>query len=173
LITGGAGSGKSAVLARLVTLSDPDFVAAWADRVAEIPDDLRPPVGGVDVAVLATGKYRHEVIGQIGAALEIDGSSADTAVDLNARVEACRAQLDARAAAGRRTVIVVDALDEAADPVGIATVLARLNRGRGVQMIIGVRSPSGPTDPVRGSGPVGAARRPNRTPYQRRADPGR
>jgi hypothetical protein len=155
VITGGAGSGKSAVLARLVTLSDPDFVAAWADRVAEIPDDLRPPVGVVDVAVLATGKYLHEVIGQIGAALEIDGSAADPAVDLNARVEACRAQLDARAASGHGTVIVVDALDEAADPVGIAGGMARLMQGQGVALVVGVRSPSGPADPLAGSGPQG------------------
>ena len=72
LITGGAGSGKSAVLARLVTLSDPDFLTAWAERVAEIPADLRPPVGAVDVAVLATRKYPHEVIAQIGVALDAD-----------------------------------------------------------------------------------------------------
>jgi hypothetical protein len=153
LVTGGAGSGKSAVLARLVTLSDPDFVASWADRVAEIPDDLRPPAGSVDVAVLATRKYPHEVIGQINAALDTDGSSTDTVADLNARVEACRAQLDARAAAGRGTVIVVDALDEATDPLGIATAMARLAGGQGVKLVVGVRSPRGRADPLAGSGP--------------------
>lgn len=159
LVTGGAGSGKSAVLARLVTLSDPDFVAAWADRVAEIPDSLRPPVGAVDVAVLATGKYPHEVITQIAAAIDaaadVDPSQASSTTDLTARVEVCRTRLAACAEAGRGTVIVVDALDEATDPLGVAGALTQLTRGHGVQLIIGVRSPSGPADPLAGSGPQG------------------
>ena len=37
LVTGGAGCGKSAVLARLVTLSDPDFAAAYPDEVEGHP----------------------------------------------------------------------------------------------------------------------------------------
>ncbi|GGQ85216.1 P-loop NTPase family protein [Couchioplanes azureus] len=55
LVTGGAGSGKSAVLARLVTLSDPQFLDDHAGEVAAIPADLRPDAGAVDVAVVATG----------------------------------------------------------------------------------------------------------------------
>lgn len=146
LVSGCAGSGKSAVLARLVTLADPDFVAAWADRVAEIPDDLRPRLGAVDVAVLATGKYPHEVLSQIAEALEDapDARSSTSAADLNTRVEACLARLDSRAAAGNSTVLVVDALDEAENPAGLANALARLTGGQGVKLIVGVRSPSGP-----------------------------
>ena len=53
-------------------------------------------------------------------------------------------------------MIVVDALDEAEDPVGIAAALARLTGGHGVRLIIGVRSPSGPGDPLAtGGGPQG------------------
>ncbi|MDT0353378.1 ATP-binding protein [Pseudonocardia charpentierae] len=145
LVTGGAGSGKSAVLARLVTLSDPDFVDLWADRVAEIPDDLRPPVGAVDVAVLATNKYPHEIIGQIAAAMEVERAT-DVGVGLDAHIDTCRAHLADRAAAGLPTVMVVDALDEAADPGAIASALARLTGGNGVKLIVGVRSPSGSGD---------------------------
>ncbi|MCE5282092.1 MAG: DUF2075 domain-containing protein, partial [Deltaproteobacteria bacterium] len=51
LVTGAAGTGKSAVLARLVTLSDPDFCTRYDDMVATIPLDLRPTPGAVDAAV--------------------------------------------------------------------------------------------------------------------------
>jgi hypothetical protein len=156
LVTGGAGSGKSAVLARLVTLSDPQFVTAWADRVAGIPPDLRPAVGAVDVAVLATGKYPHEVIDQISTALHTtDLAGGDGSGDLHGRITECRAVLDARAAAGRGTVIVLDAVDEAQDPIGVGTAAAQLTQGNGVTMIIGVRSPTGEVDPPATSGPGG------------------
>jgi hypothetical protein len=45
LVTGAAGTGKSAVLARLVTLSDPGFCARYAELVDAIPTDLRPRPG--------------------------------------------------------------------------------------------------------------------------------
>ena len=41
LVTGSAGSGKSAALARLVTLSDPSFAARYAERVEAISNDLQ------------------------------------------------------------------------------------------------------------------------------------
>ncbi|GJF04571.1 ATP-binding protein [Pseudonocardia sp. D17] len=156
LVTGGAGSGKSAVLARLVTLADPTFITTYADQVRDIPDALRPPVGAVDVAVLATGKYPHEVIEQLNHALGAAPPSQAARADLTSRIKACRAELDRRAQAGQRTVVVLDALDEAQDPEGIANALARLTEdGQGLQLIIGVRSPAGPDDPLAADGPRG------------------
>jgi hypothetical protein len=157
LVTGGAGCGKSAVLARLVTLSDPDFFATHRDQVEEIPPELRPQEADVDVAVLATGKYPHEVLGQISDA--IGASRPEHArgnADLASRITACVAALNGRWASGSFTTVVLDALDEAEDPIGIARVLARLAASAGLRLLIGVRSPAGPDDPLVTAGPAGS-----------------
>jgi hypothetical protein len=142
LITGGAGCGKSAVLARLVTLSDPAFNATHRDQVSDIPDDLLPPERAVDVAVLATGKYPSEVLDQIADALGAPRPEADRSDSgLDARIDACRDTLQTRQRDGRRATVVLDALDEAQDPIGIARMLARLAENTGLRMLIGLRSP--------------------------------
>jgi hypothetical protein len=65
VVTGGAGTGKSAVLGRLVTLSDPLFCTTHPQLVAAVPPELRPPPRSVDIAVLATGKLHDEVLTQL------------------------------------------------------------------------------------------------------------
>ena len=65
VVTGMAGTGKSAVLARLVTLSDYGFRAQHPALIAAIPAHLQPPLGAVDAAVLATGKLPHDVLVQL------------------------------------------------------------------------------------------------------------
>jgi len=157
VITGGAGCGKSAVLARLVTLSDPDFLATHRDQVADIPPQLRPQAGDVDVAVLATGKYPHEVLGQISDAIGAprpEHTRGDA--DLDSRIIACVATLDSRGASSSVTTVVLDALDEAEDPIGIARVLARLTTSAGLRLLIGIRSPAGADDPLAATGPAGS-----------------
>lgn len=162
LITGGAGCGKSAVLARLVTLSDSDFAAAYPGEVEAIPADLKPevktvlggPGGGVDIAVVATGKYPHEVIGQLSDALGTarpETSRGDA--DLQARIGALTATLTALPTP---VTVVVDALDEAEDPLGITRALVQLTRRTTVRLLIGVRSPSGPDDRLTATGPQGS-----------------
>jgi hypothetical protein len=161
LVTGGAGCGKSAVLARLVTLSDPDFTAAYPGEVAAIPADLKPevkttlggPGGGVDVAIVATGKYAHEVIGQLSDALGAARPEASRGnADLKSRIDALTLALTALATP---VTVVVDALDEAEDPLGIARALAQLLPQPMLRLLVGVRSPSGPDDPIAATGPQG------------------
>jgi hypothetical protein len=147
LVAGRAGCGKSAVLARLVTLSDPTFVHTYAEQIADIPADLLPEVGAVDVAVLATGKYPHEVLGQISDAIGAqrpEGTRGDA--DLQLRIDACNTALDTRWDNGTPTTVVVDALDEAEDPLGIARMLTHLASSPGLHLIIGVRSPGSPDE---------------------------
>ncbi|MFF2101224.1 AAA family ATPase [Streptomyces sp. NPDC058202] len=166
LVTGSAGSGKSAVLARLVTLSDPVFLDRYRAEAAAVSSALAPRPRAVDAAVLATGKIGQEVIAQIFRALGVPepGGSAEShgspgpALDLNGWMSAWRSWLERRE---RPVTIVVDALDEASDPVGLLTgVLARLDPGdpthRKVRLFVGVRSSGGPdgadSGPVRGGG---------------------
>ncbi|QIY54457.1 ATP-binding protein [Streptomyces sp. RPA4-5] len=149
LVTGCAGSGKSAVLGRLVTLSDPTFRERYAAEISRIPAELVPPAGSVDAAVLATGKTSHEVMDQLCRALgvpEPEGSSTGL-MPLDAWITSWQSWLVAR---DRPVTLVVDALDEAANPPDLLTgVLARLDPDparRLVRLLVGVRSPGGPHD---------------------------
>ena len=143
LVTGGAGSGKSAALARLVTLSDPDFRAHYEHEVALIPGDLTPPAAAVDVAVLATGKNVVEIMAQVCRAAgvpEPDGPAPGLA-DYQARWYQALAQRTSP------ITIVLDALDEAAHPAEVLTALQRLESASAarplVRLIVGVRSTGG------------------------------
>ena len=148
LVTGRAGSGKSAALARLVTLSDPSFVARYAQRIEAISDDLKPTIGAVDVAVLATGKTAAEVMTQICSALGAIPAAGSISSLENAK-NAWRQWIRSRE---EPVTIVVDALDEAADPSGVLTgVLQELQPSdlsdRRVRLLVGVRSPGGTGQP--------------------------
>jgi hypothetical protein len=149
LITGGAGCGKSAVLARLVTLSDPEFLDDYRDDIADIPAELRPEPGDVDVAVLASRKWPNEILGQLSQALAVPhpGTIAWEAATLENRISAWTDWLRTRQ---RPVTIVLDALDEAHDPRAIVDLLARLTLGQNankVRLLVGVRSAGGPDDP--------------------------
>jgi hypothetical protein len=74
VVTGGPGCGKSAVLSRLVTFSDPTFRSRYAEAVqaAEAIGEPLPDVGDVDVAVLAKGLVARGVVDAIRDRLGID-----------------------------------------------------------------------------------------------------
>ena len=155
LITGVAGCGKSAVLARLVTLSDPDFLSAYADQVAPIPPDLRPDPEAVDVAVVATGKWPHEILGQLFDALAVPRPQTTSwdATSLAERIDAWTRWLADRDSI---VTIVLDALDEARDPSAVASMLGQLTISAAaakIRLLVGVRSPGGPDKPSTGYAP--------------------
>ncbi|MEV8534683.1 AAA family ATPase [Streptomyces sp. NPDC051211] len=152
VVTGAAGSGKSALLARLVTLSDPGFTADphYAAMVAGIPAELRPDVGAVDIAVLARNKSARAVVEDLLTALgttgnnDGDGSGPSTTLPLQTLLMRVAARTEG--APGPVTV-VIDALDEAQDPLALVNdvvlPLARLNgpdRDRPVRLLLGIRS---------------------------------
>jgi Caspase domain/WD domain, G-beta repeat len=102
VVTGGPGCGKSAVLARVVTLADPTYrneVLALT-RSAMLDPATLPPEGVVSVAVHARHKLLAKVVEQIGDGL---GLAVRDPAEL----------LVALAGRSEKTVIVVDALDEA------------------------------------------------------------
>ncbi len=153
LVTGGAGSGKSAALARLVTLSDPDFRARYEHEVALIPGDLTPPAEAVDVAVLATGKNGAEIMAQICRAVGAPGPDAPAP----GLTEYRASWYQALARRGAPITIVIDALDEAANPAEILTALQQLEPADAAQplvrLIVGVRSTGGGQGDVPRAGP--------------------
>lgn len=143
VITGRAGCGKSASLARLVTCSDPQFRAEHAD-VLGVAQPV-PPQDAVDVAILATGKTSEQIAQQLGRALRIDGPASEAKTALEGWIEAILGWVGM---AERLVTVVVDALDEATDPGAVlTTLLARLNspERQRLRLLIGVRS-SGSSD---------------------------
>jgi hypothetical protein len=128
VVTAGPGSGKSAVLARLVTLSD----SLYRERVPDLDpnDPTVPPAGSIDVAVWARNKPIEDVIAAIAQATEVDTDSPDGLI--NGLLER-----------DRPCTIVVDALNEAVDAPGIAGKLLRPLAGDaasvGVRVLVGSR----------------------------------
>ncbi|RIV35573.1 trypsin-like peptidase domain-containing protein [Micromonospora radicis] len=134
LVTGSPGVGKSAALGRIVTTADRQIQAALpVDDVA-----VRATVGSVSCAVHVKGKTAIEVATEIAraAAVDLPANPADLA-------SAVRDRLHRRAA---RFTLVVDALDEAADPGharrivdDILLPLARDCGRYGVRVVVGTR----------------------------------
>ncbi|MFF3940365.1 AAA family ATPase [Streptomyces phaeofaciens] len=146
VVTGGAGSGKSAALARLVTFSDPAFRAHYRSRLEAVPADLQPAAGSVDVAVLATGKTAPEIIAQLCGALDVPApASAGATPMLQEWITAWQQWLATRSSP---VTVVVDGLEEATDAASVLIgVLARLDPHRQrVRLLVGVRSPGGEDD---------------------------
>ncbi|MEV5583431.1 AAA family ATPase [Streptomyces parvus] len=142
VVTGAAGSGKSALLARLVTLSDPLFVSRFADMVHTVPAPLRPRLRAVDVAVLARGKSSLALIEDLLAALGAEGVGDE--LPLQALLDQVA---DACADAPEPVTLVVDGLDEAQEPTAclsdVIAPLARLRAANGepaVRLVLGIRS---------------------------------
>ena len=134
VVIGGPGSGKSAVLARLVTMSNPRYRAdmpaplAPGDPVADLPP------GAIDVAVHARTATADEVVSALAAAAGAPQADLDGLVNrLLERPEAF--------------TIAVDALDEADDPHALALALRQLasdTADAGVRLLVGTR-PGGPS----------------------------
>ncbi|MER5883749.1 AAA family ATPase [Streptomyces sp. NPDC001941] len=149
VVTGAAGSGKSALLARLVTLSDPGFATdpRYAGAVAGTPPALRPRPGAVDVAVLARNKSAGTVVRHLLDGLRQGPGEPSSPPVAELPLRALLRHVLERSRSGRPVTVVIDALDEAADPLAVLNdvvlPLARL-RGpdgtRGARLLLGIRS---------------------------------
>jgi hypothetical protein len=155
VITGAAGTGKSAVLARTVTLSDPGFLAQdrYAHLVKEMDPDTVPAPGSVDVAILARNKDGEQIATDLASALDYSVTGAGSG---RRAIDIVLAQL--RADSRVRTV-VIDGVDEAREPGRLITdllgPLARLGGQTSlVRLVLGLRSSraddQGSSDPGQG-----------------------
>jgi WD40 repeat protein len=143
MVTGSAGCGKSAALARLVTLSDEDFRAQHADELAAVPGDLLPQVGAVHLALTAREKSSEDILALICHYLDLRIPRRRRKGDLTAYMQALSDYL-----AAQPLTIVIDALDEAREAAslirGVLAPLRRVHRDQ-LCLLIGVRSPGGDT----------------------------
>jgi WD40 repeat protein len=140
IVTGSAGSGKSAMLSRLVTLSDPGFRDLYARELAGVPEELMPLPGSVDVALSALGRANWQVMTKIRHDLLIPLPPGGYHEQLHANRVALSKFLDARKTP---VTIIIDALDEAdARAELVSGVLSPLVRDHPEKLclILGVRS---------------------------------
>ena len=143
VVTGAAGSGKSAVMGRIATLSDSAY-RTEAKRVGALEGALSgtiPPEGIIDMAVHLKGKTLFDCIGAVATALDITLSDADSA----------EALINAVGDLKRRVTLLFDALDEAkpGHPYAIGESLVKpLAVLSHVRVMLGTRrSPEGATIP--------------------------
>jgi len=133
VVTGRPGSGKSAVLGRLITLADP----AWHDEALVADPELDPatvpPKESIHQRVYARGKTTEHVLAAIAEAAE---------VELHAEgLELCVAELQqALRVRARPVVVVIDALEEALAPEELARTLRPLATSGpdgGIRLLLG------------------------------------
>jgi Trypsin-like peptidase domain len=129
VVTGGPGSGKTGLLARLVTISDVGYRRRLPKPLDEDDPLAALPDGAIDVAVYAKSLDADQVLAALATGVD------STAGDLEQLV-------DDVAASGRAVTAVVDGVDEAADPAGVASVLRRLAAAAGdvgLRLLVGTR----------------------------------
>ncbi|TMQ94548.1 hypothetical protein ETD83_23820 [Actinomadura soli] len=127
VVTGDPGSGKSAVLARLAVLSEPE----WRSTVPldGVPDETVPAAGSIGVAVHARGKTAGQILAALAAAAE---ANASTPGELLRTVRQ-----------GGGLAAIIDAVDETVDPEHVVSwLLQPLIRGAeaaGLRLVLGTR----------------------------------
>lgn len=132
-VTGPAGSGKSAVLGNIVVHTNPGLrdLLVRTGQVERLASPEQPPDNVFDAVVLLTGLSTSEVVDRLAA--EIGVEAFEPGLEPTAKVDALRSAISGRA-------VLVDALDEAQDPVDVAgSVLRRLAEVPGCRVVVGTR----------------------------------
>ena len=129
VVTGSPGSGKSALLARLVTLSDPVYRHRFPKDQLLDPDST-PPVDAIHFALVARDKTVTQVVESLAVAFGVQPAEPATFV------------ASVQGAVSEPRSIVIDSLDEARNAKEIARLLlAPLSRARipGLRLLVGSR----------------------------------
>ncbi|MFD7204400.1 AAA family ATPase [Streptomyces sp. NPDC059893] len=140
LLTGEAGSGKSAIIGHLVVHGNARIRSDVPQDILNMLETGTSPC--VDIAVLARNKSAASVAREIRTALvHIGGLGGEQTTSLSEEIESARSTL------GRPVAIAIDGVDEAADPESLIGDLlhplvrdARRPRNE-VRVLLGVRSP--------------------------------
>ncbi|MFF7438836.1 AAA family ATPase [Streptomyces sp. NPDC008122] len=152
IVTGLAGSGKSALLARTVTLSDTRFRSdeTYHALIAAIPEELQVPEGSVDAAVLARNTDPDELARVLCDALDDVPGVSPSQADGHESGQLARLRSLVQSAARQRgepLTLVVDGIDEATNPTRIITDLLRPladlrmpDERPAVRLLLGIRS---------------------------------
>jgi hypothetical protein len=147
VVTGRAGSGKSALLGNVLVHALPDLRDALARRglTTALPADQLPPDGVFDAVIHLSGLTLPQVTARLAAAAGLGAlpSAADPDLGIAGDIDWLAEQLANR---GRPFTVLADALDEAVDPLDTAgTVLARVAAQTGVRVVVGTRASTNET----------------------------
>ena len=132
VMTGATDSGIAAELRRLVVLADRELRPPADDRsIVAAPDGTVPPVGSVELAVDASHRSVDEVSRRIGDRV---GITFDELPDAVRRVRALAPEM----------TLVIDGVDDAAQPEALIEDLLAPLAERGVRLLLSFRRPSSP-----------------------------
>lgn len=145
VVSGAAASGKSTLIDRAVTLTDPTLRGepAICAAVESATEGTVPAIGSIDVAVLARQKGTAHVAEDLVRAY---GEVPRLPEPRVSRIAALRCQLEELIGGRGGTTMVVDGLDESTEPSALLTdllgpLLRLASEGRPlVRMVVGVRS---------------------------------
>ncbi len=129
VVTGNPGSGKTAVLGLIATLTHPQRRATVPLHTLRLPAAAVPKLGTVDVAIYAQSLTTDQVLAGIAAAVRSRASTPGQLLEeLNGR--------------GTPLTVLIDALDEAADPDHLTRRLLRplVDHAEGqLRLLVGTR----------------------------------
>ena len=124
LITGRPGSGKSAILAKIVTLSDPEYRLKALQHDPEVAQLIQE--ASIDLAVHAKGKTLQDMTRRLADSLGVEAQESAVLANLKSRTTPYR--------------VIVDSLDEAREPKLIAEeLLAPMHSISNVKLLVGTR----------------------------------
>ena len=159
IVTGRAGSGKSALLGNVVAHTHPPLreILIRAGHLEALPAEQLPAADPFDAVLHLTGATIGELTGQLVAAAGLSQAAEDdqavrpdpstSAAAVSSELEWLLEQLAAR---DQPFTVLADALDEAQDPLTIASALfRRLSALPGVRVLVGTRASTleGPDQP--------------------------
>ncbi|HMR48717.1 MAG TPA: hypothetical protein PKE40_05105 [Arachnia sp.] len=142
VVTGRAGAGKSALLGDILVRSRPQLAEFLIARglLAPIADPTPPPF---DAAIHLSGMPNASILTEFCEAL---GVAAVPGASLEEQLGALEA---ARASGAEPRRLMVDALDEAIDPIWVAGAIRPIAKSPGVTLLVGTRRSTreGPDQP--------------------------
>ncbi|MEY9855855.1 WD40 repeat protein [Catenulispora sp. GAS73] len=135
VVVGGPGSGKSAVLGVVAALADPERRRSVPVDALDLPRSSLPELGSIDLVLSGSQLTAAEALRAIAGAVRISGAGAGSVGDLLEALPRNRRQ--------RPVTILIDALDEAADPdelcARVLRPLIRHSEGR-IRLLLGTRA---------------------------------
>ena len=133
VLTGPAGTGKSAILGNLLLRAHPEIREALigAGLVDGDGRHLPPPI---DAALVLTGVTLHEMTDRFA---ELGGVDLPPGVTGGERATELLRKLRSRA--GASLIVLVDGLDEAQDAIALAGLLREVSAIDGIRLVVGTR----------------------------------
>jgi WD40 repeat protein len=141
VVTGSAGSGKSALLGNILVSSQPELREALIRRsLLDVESDVDPPPNhAFDAVIYLSGLTLQQIVARLAKAGDFGVSPSERSVNTGAESDVDWI-IDRFRSRAERFTLLVDALDEALDPLATAhSLLCRIAALEHVRVIVGTR----------------------------------